>query len=138
MSVRWIIALGVAAVVAPVSSAQLPSYLYPQQYGPYQRPVVSPYLNILTNPNPAVGYYLGKVSEADRRNFQANAPALFGASLAPTAMPLLPPTDPSIPQLDQTGHTATFLNFGTFYQFNVPQRTFNPLPIQGGGVPFRR
>ncbi len=126
----WILSLSIVfTVTAPNASAQVPNYLYPNQFGPYQRPAVSPYLNILNNPNPAIGYYLGKVSETDRRAFQSNIGAFTGLPTDPgPASRPLSANELGIATLEQTGHTAVFLNYAGYFQQNTPMRTYNPFP----------
>jgi hypothetical protein len=113
--------------------AQPQRYNPASTYGPFSRPALSPYLNLIRGGDPAANYYLGVVPERDRR---ANT-VQFGAQLldlearsdaASRAAP-----EPDIPQLGATGHPAYFLNYSSYYNFAGAGRPAQPAaaPLRG-------
>lgn len=98
-------------------------------YGPYSRPALSPYLNMLRGGDPAANYYLGVVPERDRRSLNVQ----FGAELREleqrTSTAVTPSGDPQLPA---TGHTAYFLNYSSYYNFSGAGRGALAAPAQLG------
>ncbi len=92
---------------------------------PYSRPALSPYLNLLRGGDPASNYYLGVLTEYDRR-YQLSRPIL---SQDPSYLDpgLDDRSDLDIPerQLPTTGHPAGFMIYNGYY--NMPNnRGFIP------------
>lgn len=120
--------LGIASP-APAQFTQNPPVV-----APYSRPALSPYLNLLRGGDPAANYYLGVLTEYDRR-FQLTQPTL------PASTPRLDSfvddrADVDVPlrQLPPTGHSAGFMIYNSY--FRVPnQRSFVPYNPMGGGLP---
>src|SRR5262245_61056897 len=121
---------------AQVASAQTIFNPNPPITAPYSRPALSPYLNLLRGGDPAANYYLGVLTEYDRRYRESR----IGL-----------PTDPQQPylgdpmlddradvevrerQLPPTGHSSGFMIYNAY--FRMPnQRSFipyNPNPNTG-------
>ena len=117
-----LVLLGVA--VSPVSAQQGRN---PPNYGPGYRPLLSPYLNLANTTgangqllNPAINYYLGTVTEFDRRRndavFRGAINELdrryMSAGTTPEDEDLLRPL-PSSGHMTAFGNTAGY--FGTGY-----------------------
>jgi len=135
---RALLVLAVSLSFGSLAHAQITSP-YAQRYAPqtpFYAPPVSPYLNLVRSPNPALGYYLGTLPEVDRLRFQGQVlsgqanPELFSqqpdAWLEPGAIPKVPPT----------GHLSAFQAFGSYYNYGVQQRPYYPLnPNQARMLP---
>jgi hypothetical protein len=112
------------------AGAQL--YLPGQQpVNPYQRPLISPYLNMNRGGDPAINYY-GLVrpqintakSILQLQQQQQQLPAL--------GQPFSPLADGSPFSLPETGHAATFFNYSTYFPtYTGPVRPSSP-PALGG------
>jgi hypothetical protein len=92
---------------------------------PYSRPALSPYLNLLRGGDAAANYYLGVLTEYDRR-YQLTVP-----SVPPSTAYLEPYVDDRADmdvrerQLPATGHQAGFMIYNSYYR--IPnQRSFIP------------
>src|SRR5688500_606325 len=68
------IAGALALLAAQDASAQYVFRPNPPVVAPYSRPALSPYLNLLRGGDPAANYYLGVLTEYDRRFQQAKIP----------------------------------------------------------------
>jgi hypothetical protein len=128
--------LAVIAVAAVVSWAGLQGWVQAQGLGPYDpsvnqpystynRPNVTPYLNMLRGGDPAANYYLGVVPEFQRRAFVNRSIEDFQDLYRRTAQTRDLLDDqlfrgPLIPTLPPTGHPTGFMNYGTY--FNLPRR----------------
>ena len=112
-----------SAQAAPAQSIFNPN---PPITAPYSRPALSPYLNLLRGGNPAANYYMGVLSEYDRRYQQSRI------GLPTDTPPYLAPSldyrpDAEIPErrLSPSGHPAGFLIYQGY--FNLPnQRSYLP------------
>jgi hypothetical protein len=106
-------ALAALALGSGAAQAQVP-YSQPQLSNPYQRPTISPYLNMLRpNVNPALNYY-GLVrpqlqTTRTLQTFQQELQTVAGA-LAPTTQ-----LGTQADNLPTTGHRTTFYNYGTYF-----------------------
>jgi hypothetical protein len=122
------VAVGLVLGLAGGSArAQMP---YPYEssrplYDLYNRPNLSPYLNLLRRGDPATNYYLGVIPEYDRRNWVNRSLEQFQnlyqrTERAPQELvdPLL--REPVYRTNPPTGHATGFLNYGTY--FNMPRR----------------
>lgn len=119
-------AAGLAVILGADAHAQYVPY-YQSGTGRYQAPPVSPYLNLLRGNNTAVNYYLGVQAEKDRRLalqqqlIGEERQRLIVADL--TAEEQLPYT-----KLAGTGHPATFMNYGNYYNYGgLPATQFGTL-----------
>lgn len=86
---------------------------YRPGYGPYSRPPVSPYLNLLRGGNPAVNYYLGVLPEFQRQA----ANQQFRSDIRELDRKVGELSEEELPTLPGTGHPAQFGNYGPYYQF---------------------
>lgn len=102
-------------------------------YGPYSRPGLSPYLNLIRGGDPAANYYLGVIPERDRR--------ALGAQLSGQLLDLEEregsafggPRDTKMdPILPGTGHPTYFLNYSTYFNFTPARPSGQPQPALGG------
>jgi hypothetical protein len=117
--------------VAQTTMAQSVFRANPPVVAPYSRPALSPYLNLLRGGDPAANYYLGVLTEYDRRFQQSRIPVV-------AEMPRLDPfvddrADMDLPdkRLPPTGHPSGFMIYNSYY--NMPnQRSFIPYNPQGG------
>lgn len=112
ISLVGLIAMALAAMVPGRAGAQV---VGPRVGSPSPAPTVSPYINLLRNPNaPALNYY-GLV----RPQFQTNA------GLQSLQQQFLLGQSTSLPGSEATGdvlitgHAATFLNYGGYFQSSV-------------------
>src|SRR4051812_37187076 len=100
---RYLLTIAVLLAAQGAAQAQV---MIPPRSGPFQRqaPALSPYLNLVRGGNPAVNYYLGVLTEFDRRSFEAQVLA------QPELVFQQAPADPEdlIPRLTQTGHNVAF------------------------------
>jgi hypothetical protein len=104
----------------PSQSAR-PNYGIYQPYGGgYNRPLLSPYLDLLRGGDPAVNYFLGTVPEFQRR---ANA-AQFRSAIQDleqrTGQPTTTEPEDLFKPLTSTGHPTAFLNTGGFFGNTAP------------------
>lgn len=125
-------------VVAAAGSASAQNiYPYTQpNYGPYYRPQLSPYLNLLRGGDPASNYFLGTLPEFQRRS---NAQVFRSSILeldrrvteAAVAGGIFTP-------LGTTGHPVLFGYTGTYFNTTVPgaPNTMR-MPRTGAGQPQR-
>jgi hypothetical protein len=126
-----LVAIVVVGGFAGSASAQTAFNPNPPVGAPYSRPALSPYLNLLRGGNPAANYYMGVLTEYDRRYQQSR----IGL---PNDTPILEPTlddraDLDVPdrRLPPTGHPAGFLLHQGY--FNLPnQRSFVPYNPSAG------
>jgi hypothetical protein len=113
---RMILAAVAALVLAPgVSHAQLGPYVQPMGTNPYQRPTISPYLNMIRpGTNPALNYYgLVRPQMQAMRSMQ-----VFQQDLNTVAnMVVFPEAQQTGPQtnLPITGHSVSFYNYSTYF-----------------------
>lgn len=127
----WLLLPLMAAAGLPDSAgAQVGS---PFQPGFVPPPRLSPYLNLTLGQDVAANYFLGVLPVRQFNTFQN----LYGNTLRNLDRPTpaaRPETDEQladfVPTLPQTGHAAGFQTYGTYYQFAVPPRPFNPYPTQ--------
>jgi hypothetical protein len=122
------IALGSILVLtaANLASAQTLFNPNPTISAPYSRPALSPYLNLLRGGDPAANYYLGVMTEYDRRYRESRIglPVEQPQYLDPT-LDDRADLDVKDRQLPPTGHTAGFMIYNSFYR--VPnQRSYIP------------
>jgi hypothetical protein len=122
--VRWSfnLAVGLSAILGPVSLASAQSVFNPMPVSPYSRPSLTPYLNLLRGGDPAANYYLGVRPEFERRYEQAwtNA-AIQNLSTRPIYDKYVDDRldiDVPIQQLPPTGHPAGFQIYNSYY--NMP------------------
>lgn len=89
-------------------------------YNGFNRPALSPYLNMLRGGDPASNFYLGVIPEFQRRNFEARALDSFQSlsrdaarnrELAEDALA----REPTLRTLPSTGHPTAFLNYGSYF-----------------------
>jgi hypothetical protein len=101
---------------------------------PYTRPALSPYLNLLRGGDPAANYYLGVLTEQDRRYQLSNPPIAAQIPYLDTYVDDRVDADLRDRQLLPTGHTAGFMIYNNYYR--IPnQRSFIPYnPNAGGGA----
>ena len=136
------ILLSVVAIVtlAPGAFAQTLYNPNPQITAPYSRPALSPYLNLLRGGDPAANYYLGVMTEYDRRYREAR--------IGMPTEPQMPYLDPVLDdradlgvgerQLPPTGHQAGFMIYNAYYRL-PNQRAYIPYnPGNQGRVPMIR
>src|SRR5262245_12615133 len=125
MTTRLLTAAALLLLAAPAAFAQQSRYANPAgSYGPYARPALSPYLNMIRGGDPAANYYLGVVPERERRALNVQ----FGSELQDleqrTSAPAAGEREPAIPELPVTGHPSYFLNYSTYYNLGgAPGRT---------------
>lgn len=140
MRMRYIVWLALTswACVAPAVQAQFIGGGNPyQQATPFAQPTLSPYLQMLRGGNPAANYFLGVLPEQARRFDAArlnNAINFYNSAAAP-APPVgfdLEESD-NLKTLPQSGHSAGFMFYGTYYNFGNRQRPYFPLPFNQGG-----
>ena len=118
------------AIAAP-AQAQSVFNPNPVSIAPYSRPALTPYLNLLRGGDPAANYYLGVLTEYDRR-FQQNQPGLLANTpRANTFLDDRVDLDVPLRQLPPTGHSAGFMIYNSY--FRMPnQRPFVPFNPMGG------
>jgi len=132
------IACFVLIAIVPALPAQQP---YPYAYGrgtigPYNRPTLSPYLDMLRGGSPSANYFLGVNPEFQRR---ANT-AVFGTAIEDLERRanenVAPEAEDLLPTLPGTGHPAAFNNLGSYFNtVSAPrQAPFQPLPSRTGRV----
>ena len=88
----------------------------PGNYGPYSRPALSPYLNLIRGGDPAANYYLGTIPERDRRAVGIET----GAELQELDQRMSRASGErggELPRLGPTGHSTFFLNHSNYYNF---------------------
>lgn len=112
---RTIFAAVAALVLVPgVANAQLGPYVPPMTNNPYQRPTISPYLNMVRpGGNPALNYYgLVRPQMQSARTMQ-----VFQQELTTVANGVFPAAQQSGPQgnLPITGHSVSFYNYSTYF-----------------------
>lgn len=119
------IAATVALTAVHDASAQYVFRPNPPVVAPYSRPALSPYLNLLRGGDPAANYYLGVLTEYDRRFNQAKIPV---AAEIPRIDPYVDDrVDVDVPdrRLPPTGHQSGFMIYNSY--FNLPnQRSYIP------------
>jgi hypothetical protein len=135
-----------ASFTAVVLAAPAPAQFYPNairpSYGPYapnlyNRPPVSPYLNLLGGYNPGINYFLQTVPQFQQQQINA----AFGSQLyglEQFAGRRTGGTDDLLdefPILPGTGHPTAFQTYGTYYNLG-PNRTngIRTAP-RGAGLP---
>jgi len=125
-SVVWLLALGMGSASAQnyYPGGARPGAGYGQAYTPFgggfNRPLLSPYLDLLRGGDPAINYYLGTVPEFQRR---ANAVQFRSAIMdleQRTAQPPVAETEDLFRPLTSTGHPTAFLNTGGFFGNTSP------------------
>jgi hypothetical protein len=139
---RWCLPTFVATlvVVSPgAAQGPLQSPGYRGLYNAFNRPTVTPYLNLTRPGNPAANYYMGVVPEFERREFEersSDAINTLGREIGDRRVTDDPLFDPRqlIPRLPQTGHPVGYLNYGSYY--NLP-RSPGPYYSMPTGVPRR-
>jgi len=127
MSTRtFSIAIAIAVGSLPSASAQSVFNSNPPIGAPYSRPALSPYLNLLRGGDAAANYYLGVLTEYDRR-YQLTVP-----NVPTTTAPYLEPyvddradVEFRERQLPPTGHQAGFMIYNSYYRL-PNQRSFIP------------
>ncbi len=130
----FFVALALLAIARP-TQAQSVFNPNPPVVAPYARPALSPYLNLLRGGDPAANYYLGVLTEYDRR-FQLSRPlpsspmtSLRGDAMLDDRADL----DVPIRELPPTGHSAGFMIYNSY--FRVPnQRGFIPYNPMGNNL----
>jgi len=129
LSLTCVLAAGAPAFAQPGMPTRLPNT------GGAPSPALSPYLNITgRGGNPAVNYYLGTLTEFDRRAFQSNVSNQGMTQSLLLPQPLLNfdeivPDLGTVKTLSPTGHQAVYNMYGSFYQFNPQQRAYFPLNL---------
>ena len=114
---RLTLAALVALALSPgVLHAQLGPYAPPTTNNPYQRPTMSPYLNMLRpGANPAINYYgLVRPQMQTNRTLQT-----FQQELTPVASGLFSTAQQQVGvqiPVPTTGHQVQFYNYGTYFQ----------------------
>jgi hypothetical protein len=126
--------------VAQIASAQTVFNPNPPISAPYSRPALSPYLNMLRGGDPAANYYLGVMTEYDRR-YRESRIGLPTDTPSPYFDPLLDDRndlDVRERTLPPTGHQAGFMIYNAY--FRIPnQRAFIPYnPNTSGNRPINR
>jgi len=118
-----VILLAISAQTAAAQSIFNPN---PVISAPYSRPALSPYLNLLRGGDPAANYYLGVMTEYDRRFRESRIG--IPTEQTPYLDPILDDRadlDVRDRQLPPTGHTAGFMIYNAYYR--IPnQRSFIP------------
>lgn len=123
------------AVVATLVSTQAATAqtLYnpnPPISAPYSRPALSPYFNLLRGGDPAANYYLGVLTEYDRRfrESQIGLPRT-GPTFLPQGVDYAPDeADVPVRKLSPSGHAAGFMIYQGYYAmpYNRPYLPYNP------------
>jgi hypothetical protein len=129
--------LGGAAIllVAQIAAAQTIYNPNPVITAPYSRPALSPYLNLLRGGDPAANYYLGVLTEYDRRYRESR----IGIPVAEPLAVIDPYVDDRADldvkdrTLPPTGHQAGFMVFNSYFRV-ANQRTFIPYNPQQGSI----
>lgn len=106
-----LLALGALLVIESSAPAQAPP-----GFGRSNRPVTSPYLNLLRNRNqsPALNYYRSYLPETEFRNFDRQAStSLYGLKQDLDRTRVLPQAETSV--LGTTGHPTSFGNTGNYF-----------------------
>ena len=125
-TMRSTLAVAVTLALAHVAGAQSVFNPKPVISAPYSRPALSPYLNLLRGGSPAANYYLGVLTEYDRRFRES------GIGMPTEQQPYLDPVlddradlDVRDRQLPPTGHQAGFMIYNSY--FRLPnQRAYIP------------
>jgi len=116
----FVLAVAAAPAVAQ-GPFQAPSYR--GVYDTFNRPTVTPYLNMLRGGSPAANFYMGVVPEFERREFEQRSSDAINTldrevgDRRTIEDPLFDPRQ-IIPRLPQTGHPVGYLNYGSYY--NLP------------------
>jgi hypothetical protein len=118
----------IVLAIAQMASAQTIFNPNPQITAPYSRPALSPYLNLLRGGDPAANYYLGVLTEYDRRYRESRIgmptdtqpPYFFDPVVDDRA-----DVEVRDRQLPPTGHSSGFMIYQAY--FRMPnQRAFIP------------
>lgn len=123
----WIVGGAVLLTTAPLASAQSVFSPNPPISAPYSRPALSPYLNLLRGGDPAANYYLGVMTEYDRRYRESRigVPTFESPQIVDPFLDDRSDLELRDRTLPPTGHTAGFMIYNSF--FNLPnQRAFIP------------
>jgi hypothetical protein len=135
MSLRMLstaVALTLALGALNPASAQSVFNPNPPIGAPYSRPALSPYLNLLRGGDPAANYYLGVLTEYDRR-YQLTKPLVVTEPLRLDPYPTVDDrsdVDTQFRQLPPTGHQAGFMIYNSYYRM-PNQRSFIPYQPSG-------
>jgi len=122
--IYWLVILSLGMLPATAGA----QYQRPPQFNPYNRPALSPYLDLVRGGNPAINYYLGTLPEIDRR-FMAAQQQFMQNQIGQLQTQGAPPDqDDFVPVLPQTGHAAAFQTYGGYFQFPNQPRSFYPVP----------
>ena len=122
--IATLVMLGVAQAV------QAQSVFNPNpRTAPYSRPALSPYLNLLRGGDPAANYYLGVMTEYDRRYRESQIGMVQPDPTLPDPV-LDDRNDLDVPdrRLPPTGHQAGFMFYNASYT----------LPSQRAYIPYNR
>lgn len=104
----------------------------PGGYGPYTRPGLSPYLNLLRGGNPAANYYLGVLPERDRRAVGLEVGAQLQELSQRTDALAAPESGLGVVrELPITGHPTYSLNYFGYYNFGGAGRGGLTAPVPG-------
>jgi hypothetical protein len=98
---------------------------------PYQRPLVSPYLNMNRSGNPAINYY-GLVRPQINTAKSITQLQLQQQALPQLGQPFAPVNDPSAFTLPETGHPTTFFSYGTYFPTTTGGARPGSMPALGG------
>jgi hypothetical protein len=120
------------------ASAQVPNF---PQYGPYSRPQLNPYLNLIRGQNAGVNYFLGTIPEQQRRaQYQQLRTGINTLDLqlqTQRSAEQATAGEPSVFNITplQGGHPTYFMNYSHYYSFGQStQRTGLPGTQQPGAL----
>jgi hypothetical protein len=119
--------LALLTAARPTAAQQYPTYYPRPLVNPYQRPTLSPYLNLLRGGNVAANYYLGVIPDIQQRalNAQYGSAILDLERRTERVEPAAP--DELLPALPSTGHPTYFMNYGGYYNLGGPR--VSPAPV---------
>src|SRR5262245_50748793 len=122
---RFVLMAAIMFVLAPaVAHAQFAQRS--PQFNPYNRPALSPYLDVVRGGNPAINYYLGTLPEIDRRYMAAQQQFMQTQIGQLQGQTTTGDQEDFIPVLPQTGHAAAFQVYGGYFQFQGQPRSYYP------------
>jgi hypothetical protein len=131
-----VIACLVLLGMVPALPAQQP---YPPAYGrgtigPYSRPTLSPYLNMLRGGSPSANYFLGVNPEFQRRANTATFSTAIEDLERRANENVVPEAEDLLPTLPGTGHPVAFNNLGSYFNATPTPRQapIVPLPSRTG------
>jgi hypothetical protein len=133
---RYLSIVTLTVLTCTQASAQSVFNPNPRIAAPYSRPALSPYLNLLRGGDPAANYYLGVLTEYDRR-FR-DAQMMMPIEMPRQELTVDDRTDLDVPdrRLPPTGHQAGFMIYNAYYRL-PNQRSYLPYNPSTTTRPYR-